>query len=72
MEPVNQHFTFELYSPNSCTESAAPIMERVNVQMSGHDLGLLDVISKFEDFLRACGYASALIGQRIDLVGKDS
>lgn len=54
--PVNQNFSFELYSPTSCTESGVPIVERVNIQLRGADLPVGDVIAKFETFLAACGY----------------
>jgi hypothetical protein len=55
--PVKQHFTFEMYAPTSCTESGEPIVDRVSVQMQGDDLGIHDVLAKFENFLQACGYS---------------
>lgn len=66
--PHKQHFTFEMYAPTSLSESFIPINERINMQMSGNDLHIIDVIAKFEDFLKACGYS--LEGKRIDIVGK--
>lgn len=64
--PVNQHFSFELYAPTSCTESGVPVVDRVSVQMQGADLPLHDVLAKFEQFLLACGYS--LDGKHLDLV----
>ena len=64
--PTKQHFSFELYSPTSCTESGVPIVDRVSVQMQGEDIGLCDILAKFENFLQACGYS--LAGCRLDLV----
>ena len=61
MKPVKQHFTFEMYSPSSYSETGIPVVDRVSVQMQGDDLPINDVIAKFEDFLRVCGYAAALI-----------
>jgi hypothetical protein len=55
--PTKQHFSFELYSPTSCTESGVPIVDRVSIQMQGDDLPLEDVVGKFELFLQACGYS---------------
>lgn len=55
-EPVMQHFSFELYSPTSCTESGVPVVDRVSIQLQGADLPVGDVIAKFELFLAACGY----------------
>jgi hypothetical protein len=66
-----QHFTFEMYAPTSISESFIPIVERVNMQMTGDDLQINDVIGKFEDFLRACGYNACLEGKRLDIVGKN-
>jgi hypothetical protein len=67
---MQQHFTFEMYAPLSISESGVPIVDRVNVQMQGEDLTIFDVIGKFEDFLKACGYGACLEGKRIDIVGK--
>lgn len=69
---VKQHFTFEMYAPNSVSESGIPIVDRVNIQMQGNDLCMNDLIAKFEDFLSACGYGACLKGKRLDLVGKNS
>ena len=71
MEPVKQHFTFEMYSPTSYSESGVPIVDRVSVQMQGADLPIHDVIAKFEDFLKACGYAGAFQSKRIDIIGRN-
>jgi hypothetical protein len=60
------HFTFEMYSPNSVSESGVPIMERVNIQFSGQELPIEDVLAKVQDFLVSCGYN--LNGKNIDLV----
>lgn len=67
--PHKQHFTFEMYAPTSVSESLIPIVERTSVQIQGNDLPISDVIGKFEDFLKACGYASCLEGKRIDVIG---
>jgi len=64
--PHRQHFNFEMYAPTSITESGIPIVERASVHMEGNDLSLYDVIAKFEDFLKACGYS--LNDKIIDLV----
>ena len=64
-EPVMQHFSFELYSPTSCTESGVPVVDRVSIQLQGADLPIGDVIAKFELFLQACGYS--LDGRRLGL-----
>ena len=69
--PYKQHFTFEMYAPTSMSESLVPIVERVNMQMTGDELPIYDVIGKFEDFLRACGYSACLEGKRLDIVGKN-
>ena len=69
--PHKQHFTFEMYAPTSISESFIPIVERVNMQMTGDDLHINDVIGKFEDFLRASGYNACLEGKRLDIVGKN-
>jgi hypothetical protein len=61
------HFTFEMYSPNSVSESGVPIMERVNVQFSGQELSVHDVLAKVQDFLVACGYV--MHNKNVDLVG---
>lgn len=68
---MRQHFTFEMYAPTSCSESGIPIVERVSIQMQGDDLGANDVISKFEEFLKACGYSLHLEGKRIDIIGRN-
>jgi len=60
------HFTFEMYSPNSVSESGVPIMERVNVQFSGQELSVYDILAKVQDFLVACGYS--LDGKNVDLL----
>jgi hypothetical protein len=64
--PTKQHFSFELYSPTSCTESGVPIVDRVSIQMQGEDLLLGDVVAKFEMFLLACGYT--LAGRHLEIV----
>ena len=69
MKPVKQHFTFEMYSPTSYSESGIPVVDRVSVQMQGDDLPIHDVISKFEDFLKACGYGNLLERKRVEIVG---
>lgn len=71
MEPVKQHFTFEMYSPTSYAESGAPVVDRVSVQMQGDDMSIHDVIAKFEDFLKACGYGLQLERKRIDVIGRN-
>jgi len=53
---IKQHFTFEMYAPTSFTDDGVPIVERVSMQMQGEDLSVTDVINKFNQFLRACGY----------------
>jgi hypothetical protein len=68
---MQQHFTFEMYAPTSISESGIPIVDRVNIQMQGADLSVYDVIGKFEDFLRSCGYAACLECKRIDILGKN-
>lgn len=68
---VKQHFTFEMYSPTSCSESGIPVVDRVSLQMQGEDLPINDVIGKFEDFLKACGYGLLLEGKRIDIIGRN-
>lgn len=65
---MKQHFSFEMYAPNSWSESGIPVVERVGVQMQGEDLPIEDVIGKFEDFLKSCGYSTLLEGRRIDIV----
>lgn len=69
--PHKQHFTFEMYAPTSMSESLVPIVERTSLQMTGDDLPIYDVIAKFEDFLRACGYNACLEGKRLDIVGRN-
>lgn len=64
--PVNQHFSFELYAPTSCTDSGVPVVDRVSIQMQGADIPVGDVLAKFEQFLKACGYS--LDGKIVDLV----
>jgi hypothetical protein len=66
-----QHFTFEMYAPTSISESFIPIVERTSLQIQGDDLPIYDVIWKFEDFLKACGYSACLEGKRLDIVGKN-
>lgn len=61
------HFTFEMYSPNSVSESGVPMMERVNIQFSGQEFTIYDVLAKVQDFLVSCGYN--LNGKNVDLVG---
>lgn len=68
---MKQHFTFEMYAPTSWSESGIPVVERVSIQMQGDDLPVHDVIGKFEDFLKACGYAALLEGKRIDIIGRN-
>lgn len=71
-EPLQQvnrsHFTFEMYAPNSISESGVPMMDRVNIQFSAVGLHLEDVVQKFEDFLRASGYV--FDGKCLELVDK--
>lgn len=69
--PHKQHFTFEMYAPTSISESFIPIVERTSLQIQGDDLPIFDVIWKFEDFLKACGYSACLEGKRLDIVGKN-
>jgi len=64
---MKQHFSFELYAPVSTSESGVPIVERVSVQMQGDDLTMHDIVAKFEDFLKACGYS--FNDRYIDVVG---
>ena len=71
MKPVKQHFTFEMYSPTSYSESGIPVVDRVSVQMQGDDLPIHDVISKFEDFLKSCGYGLHLERKRIEIMGEN-
>ena len=71
MQPLKQHFTFEMYAPTSTSESGVPLIERVSVQMQGENLILTDILVKFEDFLRSCGYSTLLENKRIDIIGKD-
>lgn len=56
MEKIKQHFTFEMYAPISYTDNGVPVVERVNIQLRGEDLSSDDIINKFMQFLRACGY----------------
>ncbi len=53
---IKQHFTFEMYAPMSASDSGVPVVDRVSVQMQGDDLSLKDIMSKFQQFLMACGY----------------
>lgn len=71
MKPVKQHFTFEMYSPTSYSESGIPVVDRVSVQMQGDDLPIHDVIAKFESFLRACGYSLQMERKRIEIMGEN-
>jgi hypothetical protein len=64
------NFSFEMYAPASVSESGVAIVERVAVSMQGRELSITDVLAKFEDFLRACGYAGSLENKVIDLVEK--
>lgn len=69
LQPISRsHFTFEMYAPNSVSESGVPMMDRVNIQFSGDELSVTDVIAKFEDFLKASGYS--LGNKYLDLVEK--
>lgn len=72
VQPLKQHFTFEMYAPTSVSESGVPLVERVSVQMQGEDLILTDILAKFEDFLRSCGYSTILESKRIDMIEKDN
>jgi hypothetical protein len=62
------HFTFEMYAPNSVSESGAAMTDRVSIQFSGEDLSTTDIVAKFEDFLKAAGYV--FDGKYLDLVEK--
>jgi len=62
------HFTFEMYAPHSVSESGSAMMDRVNIQFSGEDLSVTDIIAKFEDFLKASGYV--FDGKYLDLIEK--
>ena len=62
------HFTFEMYAPHSVSESGSAMMDRVNIQFSGEDLNVTDIIAKFEDFLKASGYV--FDGKFLDLVDR--
>ena len=68
---MKQHFTFEMYAPSTWSESGVPVVERVSIQMQGNDLPIHDVIGKFEDFLKACGYGASLEGNRLDIIGRN-
>jgi hypothetical protein len=54
-ESPREHFTFEMYSPTSISATGVPLMERVNIQISGQNLSKADLVKKFEQFLGACG-----------------
>lgn len=68
VEPVKQHFTFEMYAPATYSESGVPVVERVSLQLQGEDLRLQDLIAQFEKFVYACGYK---VNGRIDQVEND-
>jgi hypothetical protein len=53
---IRRSFTFEMYAPTSYSPSGVPIVDRINVQMQGENLTRNDVVTKFIEFLLACGY----------------